>query len=101
MRLPRIRLTTRQMMVAVAAGSALALWIRSVEYKRMGWLYRRIGAVGSRCGGDGRLYYALADQCQRAASYPWLSVDPKPRLPDRVPITIPIHVDLPPLPSTE
>ena len=85
MRLPRIRLTTRRMMVAVAAGAALSLWMRSIEYERMGWHYRRRGVVLSRCGSDGgRPFIALADQCARVARYPWLSVDPNPPLPERV-----------------
>ena len=102
MRLPRIRLTTRRMMVAVAAGAALSLWMRSIEYERMGWHYRRRGVLLSRCGSQGgRPFIALADQCARVARYPWLAVDPNPPLPERVVKLPSFDRALPPLSEAE
>jgi hypothetical protein len=92
MRLPRLRFTLRLMMVAVAAlavSSALGrcllamhYWSLAREYQRFAWGDGRKRLNESAYQVKLRAYYEhLSNKYSRAASQPWLPVDPDPPLP--------------------
>ncbi len=107
MRLPRVRFTVRQIMIAVAVvalgGWAWRLWLLSRNYEELsvrhaygaattkhimydGSKFREPGLRGGKPSLRELLYdyeYALADKYARAASRPWLPVKADPPRPSR------------------
>lgn len=95
MRLPRVRFTVRRMMVAVAAIAilcgAMMLAERRVRFGRIAE-HHRLNARDYTFDKEEGMYMAdpgsywhkvLHEKYRRAASRPWLSVEPDPPWPDQ------------------